>query len=87
MDYIAFPEPLDPCSKPLTKDIDHIRYRSTVGEDSVSIVSNIRNTESGWTNPEMPAGRCFRIECDEKFTQYTVTVADGEKATCKEKGQ
>lgn len=86
-DYIAFPSPLRSCEEQLTSDIDYRRYGSTVGQSSVCLVSNARNQEGGWTNPEMLVGRCFNIECDDKFTQYTVTLADGSQGVCERKGQ
>lgn len=86
-DYIAFPEPSRDCSLPITEELEEKRYGSTVGESAVCLISNARNQESGWTNPEMLKGHCFRIECDEKFTSYSVILADGSKGICREKGQ
>lgn len=86
-DYIAFPSTLRSCEEPLKSDIDYTRYGSTVGKSSVCLVSNARNQEGGWTNPEMLVGRCFTIECDDKFTKYTVTLADGSQGVCERKGQ
>lgn len=81
--YIAFPLPKRPCSQQLpSNDVEVLRYGSTNGDSSVCFTSSVRKDDNGYIG-----ARCFNISCNNDFSSYTVTLADGTTGTCTQKDQ